>query len=157
MYYHYMQSPVGRLLLAGDGAGLSRISFPTGKKPYAPEPGWQENPEALQPVMRELDAYFEGRLKRFSLKLALNVTPFQEKVLRALQDVPYGQTVSYGELARRVGNPKASRAVGMANARNPIPIVIPCHRVIGSSGRLTGYGGGLEIKQTLLDLERRHA
>jgi methylated-DNA-[protein]-cysteine S-methyltransferase len=86
----------------------------------------------------------------------LDVTPFQKKVLTALQQIPYGETVSYGELAEKIGNPLASRAVGQANARNPIPIVIPCHRVVGSNGTLTGFGGGIGVKQALLDLEQRH-
>ncbi len=109
----------------------------------------------LKETIRQLRAYFAGELEAFDLPLAPEGTPFQLKVWRRLCDVPYGETISYGELARRIGNPNASRAVGLANGSNPIPIIIPCHRVIGSNGSLTGYGGGLPIKEKLLALERR--
>ena len=156
IYYQYMKSPVGKLLVAGNNNGLHLISFPKGKKRYFPEAHWVENQKPLQEVLHQLEAYFAGKLKAFSLDICLNVTPFQEKVLTALRQVPYGETVSYGELAKNIGSPKASRAVGQANARNPIPIVIPCHRVIGSSGKLTGFGGGIAVKQSLLDLEKQY-
>lgn len=156
IYYQYMKSPVGKLLVAGNNKGLHLISFPKGKKRYFPEAHWVENPKPLQMVLRQLEAYFAGKLKAFSLDICLNVTPFQEKVLTTLRRVPYGETISYGELAKNIGNPKASRAVGQANARNPIPIVIPCHRVIGNNGELTGFGGGVSVKQSLLDLEQQH-
>lgn len=152
--YCYENSPVGRLLIFGDEERLLGIDFVSGQDCRTPGADWVEAPAKLQQVRDELDAYFKGSLKRFTVPLGLDVTPFQAAVLGELQKVPYGETVSYGELARRVGNPKASRAVGMANAKNPIPIVIPCHRVIGSNGKLTGYGGGIGIKETLLDLER---
>ena len=106
--------------------------------------------------MHQLEAYFYGKLKTFSIDLCLNVRPFQKKVLTALRRVPYGETISYGKLAEKIGKPKARRAVGQANAKNPIPIVIPRHRVIGSNGKLTGFGGGLSIKQALLDLEQQY-
>ena len=156
MYYRYMDSPIGRLFLAGNEDGLAWIGFPNGKNIYEPEADWEENAEPLAAAVRQLTDYFEGNRKQFDLRLSPAVTPFQGRVLQALQAVPYGETVTYGELARRIGQPKASRAVGMANARNPIPIVIPCHRVIGKSGKLTGYGGGLDVKQALLDLEQGH-
>ncbi|MBW2602729.1 MAG: methylated-DNA--[protein]-cysteine S-methyltransferase [Deltaproteobacteria bacterium] len=156
IYYHYMKSPLGKLLVAGNNKGLHLISFPKGDKRSLPEPRWVENQKPLQVVLRQIEAYFAGELKAFSLDICLNVTPFQKKVLTALCRVPYGETISYGELAKNIGNPKASRAVGQANARNPIPIVIPCHRVIGSSGKLTGFGGGIAVKQTLLDLEQHY-
>jgi len=156
IYYQYMKSPVGKLLVAGDEKGLHLINFPKEGKASLPESEWKENPKPLQEALRQLEAYFSGTLKTFSLSLCLNVSPFQKKVLTALRRVPYGETVSYGELAKNIGNPKASRAVGQANARNPIPIVIPCHRVIGSSGKLTGFGGGIAVKQSLLDLEQQH-
>lgn len=156
MEYTFMDTPVGRLLLAGDAEGLCLIAFPDGRNPYDPDPAWQENSAAFEAVVRQLNEYFEGRRKTFSFPHRLTGTPFQQRVLQALQDVGYGDTVSYGELARRAGSPKAARAVGMANATNPLPIVIPCHRVIGSNGKLTGYGGGLHIKETLLDLEQRY-
>jgi len=149
IYYQYMKSPVGKLLVAGNEKGLHFINFPRNGNPSLPGHEWEEN-------LSQLEAYFAGKLKAFSLDICLNVTPFQKKVLTALRRVPYGETISYGELANKVRNPKASRAVGQANARNPIPIVIPCHRVIGSNGKLTGFGGGIEVKQTLLDLEKRY-
>jgi methylated-DNA-[protein]-cysteine S-methyltransferase len=156
VYYQYIKSPVGKLLVAGDEKGLHFINFPKNGKPSLPEPEWKEDPKTLQEVLRQIEAYFAGKLKAFSLDICLNVTPFQKKVLTALRRVPYGQTISYGELAKNIGNPKASRAVGQANARNPIPIVIPCHRVIGCKGKLTGFGGGIEVKQALLDLEKQY-
>ena len=154
--YQYMKSPVGKLLVAGDDKGLHFINFPKNGKPSLPETNWIENPKPLQEALCELKAYFAGKLKTFSLNLCLNVRPFQKEVLTALRKVPYGETISYGKLAEKIGNPKASRAVGQANARNPIPIVIPCHRVIGSNGKLTGFGGGIDVKQALLDLENRY-
>ena len=155
-YYRYMDSPVGRLFLAGDDGGLRLIRFPKGKRTDLPEPHWVEARKPLEEAVRQLEAFFAGKLKNFSLNMYLDVTPFQKKVLTALQQIPYGETASYGEVAEKIGNPSASRAVGQANARNPIPIVIPCHRVVGSNGTLTGFGGGIEVKQALLDLEQRH-
>lgn len=154
--YCYIESMVGRLLVAGDEEGLGYISFEKGKNRIAPEKEWREDRSYLGEAIRQLDLYFQGRLKQFTVKLAPRGTPFQLDVLRALQEVPYGETISYGGLAQRIGRPNASRAVGAANARNPLPIVIPCHRVIGSNGRLVGFGGGLDIKRKLLDLERIH-
>jgi len=154
--YCYIESMVGRLLVAGDEDGLRYISFMKGKNRITPNVDWKEDQPYLGEPIRQLELYFQGRLKQFTLKLAPQGTPFQLDVLRALQDVPYGETISYGGLAQRIGRPKASRAVGAANARNPLPIVIPCHRVIGSNGSLVGFGGGLEIKKRLLDLERTH-
>ena len=154
--YTYMESPVGRLLLAGDEEGLQLIGFAEGKNQPQPESGWRYHTEPLRGAVGQLSDYFAGNRRSFNLPLQLRGTPFQLTVWRALQDIPYGQTISYGELARRIGNPKASRAVGLANGSNPIPIVVPCHRVIGSSGKLTGYGGGLCHKETLLALERKH-
>ena len=156
IYYQYMKSPVGKLLVAGDEKGLHLINFPRGGMLSLPEFEWKQNPKPLQEAFRQLEAYFAGTLKTFSLSLFLNVSPFQKMVLTALRRVPYGETISYGELAKKIGNPKASRAVGQANARNPIPIVIPCHRVIGCSGKLTGFGGGISVKQSLLDLEKQY-
>lgn len=156
MNYCYVESPIGKLFLAGDQTGLRYINFPKGKKNVVPEPDWKEDRVFFEEAARQLKAYFDGTLKRFSLQLAPKGTPFQLSVLRALQEIPYGKTVSYGELARKIGRPGASRAVGAANAANPTPIVIPCHRVIGSDGTLTGFGGGLDVKQTLLDLEKRY-
>lgn len=153
-YYTYMPSPIGRLLLAGSDAWLKCISFPEGKGARRPDPNWEADAAPFDQAMRQLEAYFAGELRRFDLPLAPEGTAFQRAVWAALGNIPYGVTVSYGEIAHRIGNPQAARAVGGANGSNPIPIVIPCHRVIGSSGRLTGYGGGLHIKAALLDFER---
>jgi methylated-DNA-[protein]-cysteine S-methyltransferase len=150
-----IESPLGPLLLAADDTGLRNIEFVNGRRPARPDSAWREDPERLQEPERQLRAYFAGELETFDLPLALTGTPFQLAVWRRLCEIPYGETISYGELARRLGNPNASRAVGLANGANPIPIVIPCHRVIGSNGKLTGYGGGLPIKEKLLALERR--
>ncbi len=153
--YTQIESPLGPLILAADDAGLRQILFVHGRHPAKPDPSWHENSDPLQPAIHQLRSYFAGELETFDLPLAPEGTPFQQNVWRELCDIPYGQTISYGELAHRIGNPKASRAVGLANGSNPIPIVIPCHRVIGSNGKLTGYGGGLPIKEKLLALERR--
>ena len=149
-----IESPLGRLLLAANDGGLRHIIFSSETQPARPDPAWREDPAPLTEAVRQLQAYFAGDLETFNLRLAPQGTPFQMEVWQRLRDIPYGQTISYGELARRIGNPKASRAVGLANGSNPIPIVIPCHRVIGSNGKLTGYGGGLPIKEKLLALER---
>ena len=154
MNYTYMESPIGPLLLAGDEAGLRRIGFPNKQESTG---GWREDPSQFGDAVRQLQAYFAGELREFDLPLRMEGTPFQMSVWRSLRDIPYGETISYGELARRVGNPKASRAVGLANGANPIPIVVPCHRVIGSNGKLTGFGGGLSTKEKLLALERGQA
>jgi len=153
-YSTYMESPVGQLLLEGDEEGLRSVAFAKGERRVGQATGLSA---PLQNAVNQLNAYFAGDLREFDLPLKLAGTPFQLAVWRALQDIPYGQTTSYGELARRVGTPKGSRAVGLANGSNPIAIVVPCHRVIGSNGKLTGYGGGLDNKQTLLALERQHA
>jgi methylated-DNA-[protein]-cysteine S-methyltransferase len=144
-----MESPVGKLLLAADNAGLRKVLF--GGEPAA---HWREDAAPLAETVRQLRAYFAGDLHDFDLPLAPVGTPFQLRVWRELRNIPYGQTISYGELARRVGSPNGSRAVGLANGANPISIVVPCHRVIGSNGKLTGYGGGLPNKERLLALER---
>src|SRR5690348_10076292 len=153
MNYAWMDTPVGRLMLASDERGLRRIDFVNGNT--RTDPAWHENAAALRETIRQVRAYFAGELKEFDVPLAPEGTAFQKNVWRHLCEISYGETISYGELARRIGNPKASRAVGLANGANPIPIVIPCHRVIGSNGKLTGYGGGLPIKEKLLALEKR--
>jgi len=147
-----METSIGRLLLTSNESGLRRIDFSSGKSSI--DPAWHENPAALKETVGQLRAYFAGELRDFDVPLAPEGTAFQQNVWRRLCEIPYGETVSYGELARRIGNPKASRAVGLANGANPIPIIIPCHRVIGSDGSLTGFGGGLDSKRWLLDLER---
>jgi methylated-DNA-[protein]-cysteine S-methyltransferase len=150
-----MESPVGKLLLVADEEGLRLISFQKGKHAQRPRDDWRKDAAPLRETMRQLKAYFSGELQEFRLPLAPEGTEFQRKVWSALCDIPYGETISYGDLARRIRNPKAVRAVGTANGANPIPIVIPCHRVIGSDGTLTGYGGGLDIKEKLLGLEQK--
>ncbi len=153
--YTEIDSPLGPLLLAADDTGLRHIEFLSSKRAHPPDPDWREDARPLKEVIRQLRAYFTGKLEAFDFPLAPEGTEFQQKVWRRLLDIPYGETTSYGELARRIGNPNACRAVGLANGSNPIPIIIPCHRVIGSNGKLTGYGGGLPIKEKLLALERR--
>ena len=153
--YTQIDSPIGPLLLAADDTGLRRIEFMSSKRAHPPEPDWREDERPLKEVIRQLHAYFAAKLEAFDLPLAPEGTDFQQKVWRRLCDIPFGETISYGQLAQRIGNPNASRAVGLANGSNPIPIIIPCHRVIGSNGKLTGYGGGLPIKEKLLALERR--
>ena len=156
MKYCYMDTPIGTLLIAGDDDAVRLIAFPKNGKPRKTEAGWMESTSgALAETVRQLREYFAGRRTEFDLPLAPEGTGFQEKVWRKLQEIPYGRTISYGELARRIGNPKASRAVGSANGKNQIPIVIPCHRVIASGGGLGGFGGGLTVKQKLLDLEQQ--
>lgn len=153
MFYTTMKSPIGPLLLAGDEGGLRLVHFATGRTPKSPQRDWVENRAPFKEVIRQLDAYFEGKLKDFDLALVLDGTDFQLLVWNNLRKIPYGETISYGQLARRIGSPDAARAVGLANGSNPIPIIIPCHRVIGSNGDLTGFGGGLPVKKKLLALE----
>ena len=154
MYYCYMDSPIGKLLLAGDETALELISFPTGSMRREPEDEWQYSEDPFGDVISQINEYFEGKRHSFDLPLRPNGTEFQLAVLDELLRIPYGETTSYGEVATRLGRPKASRAVGAANGRNPIPIIIPCHRVVGSKCELTGFGGGIETKKTLLELER---
>ena len=153
MYYCYTNSPIGELLLAGDADALTMIGFPKGSMRRDPEPDWIFNEKPFAEAMRQLEEYFDGERRDFDLPLRLDGTEFQLLVLDELQKIPYGETTSYGDIAKRIGRPKASRAVGAANGRNPIPIVVPCHRVIGSHGDLTGFGGGLDTKEALLRLE----
>lgn len=156
MNYAYLDTPIGTLLIAGNAAAVHRITFPRHGRAAKPEPGWQESQGGpVGETARQLREYFAGTRAEFDLPLAAAGTPFQRTVWRQLQQIPYGETISYGELARRVGNPKASRAVGSANGANPLPIVIPCHRVIAGNGTLGGFGGGLPTKQALLALESR--
>jgi methylated-DNA-[protein]-cysteine S-methyltransferase len=152
--YTLYPSPLGDILLARTDAGISHIVFQEGTTAMTPEPDWDHDATAFDDVAAQLDAYFAGELTDFDLPLAPEGTPFQLTVWQALQGIPYGETISYGELAQEIGRPTASRAVGAANGRNPLPIVIPCHRVIGQDGSLTGYGGGLRFKKALLSLEK---
>ena len=153
-YYTYVDTPVGTLLLAGcRDHGLRYVSFQRGKGAKAPESQWQQADAPFRDAIKQLKEYFRGKRQVFDLPLNPKGTPFQLKVWRALAEIPYGQTRSYAQIASRVGKPKAVRAVGLANGRNPLPIVLPCHRVIGKNGQLVGYGGGLPTKQALLQLE----
>ena len=150
-----MDTPVGRLLLAGDARGLRFVGYSDGRGRGQPVDTWQESTGgAVGEARRQLEAYFRRELREFDLPLHLEGTEFQLRVWNALQTIPYGTTVSYGQLATQIGSPSAVRAVGAANGANPIAIVLPCHRVIGSNGALTGYGGGLSNKALLLALER---
>jgi len=151
-------SPLGPLTLAADGGALAGLYLEVRwHPPSEAQLGMPGDPadEPFAAAAEQLAAYFAGRLTRFSLPLRPGGTAFQRQVWTALQDIPYGQTVTYGQLAARLGRPAASRAVGLANGRNPVSIVVPCHRVIGADGSLTGYGGGLDAKRFLLDLEQR--
>ena len=157
MHYTYCNSPVGSLLLAGRDGALELLAFPSGNQAKAPEAEWEAADAPFSQALLQLEDYFTRRRRTFDLPLAPRGTPFQRRVLEALQAIPYGETRSYKDIAAAIGQPKAVRAVGAANAGNPIPIIIPCHRVIGSDGSLTGFGGGLEAKRTLLRLEAEAA
>lgn len=154
-----IESPIGPLtLIAHDGRLAGVLMEVTRYEPVAQERGevvGRDEEPVLAAAAAQLDAYFAGELTTFDLPLALRGSGFQRTVWTGLQDIPYGETISYGELARRIGQPSASRAVGLANGRNPVSIVVPCHRVIGADGSLTGYGGGMERKRFLLGLEER--
>ena len=155
MFYDYFDTGlIGTLTLVGDEQGLRYIFFPKEKNPATIREDWQKQPEFFAPVKAQLRAYFKGELKQFGLALAPVGTPFQLKVWQALLTIPYGELVSYKNIAEIIGNPKAVRAVGGAIGRNPLPIVVPCHRCVGSDGSLTGFGGGLDTKKLLIDLER---
>ncbi len=153
MEYRYIDSPVGKLLLAGQKDILQLIGFPEGKGKIYPEEDWIGNADCFRQAEDQLHEYFEGHRQSFELKIKPSGTVFQRQVLQALQEIPFGETRSYLDIARAIGRPKAVRAVGAANGRNPLPIVIPCHRVIGANGSLTGFGGGLAVKEFLLGLE----
>jgi methylated-DNA-[protein]-cysteine S-methyltransferase len=149
MRYTTIDSPIGELLLAGDERGLRRLSM----SPFAIQADWRRDPAMLADVRDQLDQYFAGRRHGFDVPLDLLGNTFELAVWKALRAIPYGQTASYKEVARRIGSPGAARAVGLANGRNPVAVIVPCHRVIGADGSLTGYGGGLERKRFLLELE----
>jgi methylated-DNA-[protein]-cysteine S-methyltransferase len=154
MIHQFIPSPVGPLLLAADEHGLRLVEFNSPKHPMRRGDDWREGDnDVLREARAQLEDYFAGRRRRFELPLAPRGTEFQCEVWQTLATIPYGETISYAELATRVGKPSAMRAVGAANGRNPLPIVLPCHRVIGKDGSLTGFGGGLPTKQFLLSLE----
>lgn len=155
--YTTYDSPVGKLLLLGQAETLCGLYFPNHKHPPAIQPDWRRSSKPFDQARRQLDAYFAGQRKTFDLPLLPQGTDFQLRVWQQLREIPFGQTQSYGELARRVGNANASRAVGAANGRNPIAIIVPCHRVIGAAGQLTGFGGGVDTKRWLLDHEQQYS
>ena len=154
--YRTIDSPIGPLTLAGHGSVLTNLRMVD--QTYEPShAGWSLDPGAFNDAVEQLDAYFAGKLTEFDIPFDLRGTEFQQRVWKALLTIPYGETGSYGEIAEQIGAPGSARAVGLANGHNPIAIVVPCHRVIGANGNLTGYGGGLDRKRTLLELEKRRA
>lgn len=156
VFYCTIESPIGPLTLTSDGNSLTGL-FMENHKGFSLHGSQWKFDDSVQPfpqVKRELAAYFAGKLKEFTVPLKASGTEFQQKVWRELQNIPFGEVISYAELARRIDNPKACRAVGLANGQNPISIIVPCHRVIGANGKLTGYGGGLPRKEILLNLEQ---
>lgn len=155
-HYRTIDSPIGLLTLAGSGPTLQHLRMVD--QTYEPDRGdWVRDDTVFAAAVEQLQAYFAGDLTSFDLDLELVGTDFQRRVWAALLTIPYGQTASYGQIAAQIGSPAASRAVGLANGHNPISIIVPCHRVVGANGSLTGYGGGLDRKRTLLDLERKHS
>jgi methylated-DNA-[protein]-cysteine S-methyltransferase len=157
IFFTTTASPIGELLLVGDGETLHGLYMQDGRKPKRIVTNWSESAAPFADLKRQLEEYFAGERTTFDVPLAPEGAPFEREVWRALEEIPYGETVSYGEIARRVGQPTAARAVGTANGRNPIAVIVPCHRVIGADGSLTGYGGGLQRKRLLLDLEQGQA
>lgn len=156
-FFSELDSPIGRLLLVGDGGALQALYMLDHKHQLPVSAGCERSDEVFRSVRQQLEQYFAGKLKQFEVALAAEGSAFQKQVWRALLQIPFGVTESYGQLARSIGNEKASRAVGLANGKNPISIIVPCHRVIGANGSLTGYGGGMERKRWLLEHERRYA
>jgi len=152
-YYTYLDSPIGQIFVAGDGEVVARISFTTGHQVRHPEPGWVDDAVPLRAATEQLEQYFAGERRRFDLRLAMEGTAFQKRAWEVLLTIPYGKTWSYGQVAEALGSPGAARAVGRANATNHLPLVVPCHRVVGADGTLTGFGGGLSAKQWLLRFE----
>ena len=157
MLYGGVESPIGDLLLLGDGRALRGLYMTGGRRPVRIDSAWERCDEAFAAVRVQLGEYFAGERTRFDVPIEMEGTRFQRRVWRELEEIPYGETISYGELARRVEQPSAARAVGLANGRNPISVIVPCHRVIGANGNLTGYGGGMERKRILLGLESGEA
>jgi methylated-DNA-[protein]-cysteine S-methyltransferase len=154
LLYTTLDSPIGPLLLLGDGEALRGLYMQAGRKPVRVSDAWRTADEPFAGARTQLEQYFAGERVAFDLELAAEGSEFERRVWSALEEIPYGETQSYGQVAERVGAPGAARAVGLANGRNPISIVVPCHRVIGANGTLTGYGGGLERKKFLLELEQ---
>jgi methylated-DNA-[protein]-cysteine S-methyltransferase len=157
LLYTTIDSPIGELLLLGDGHALRGLYMQGGHKPIAVASAWERAEAPFAALTTQLEEYFAGRRETFDVPLQMHGTPFERRVWSALREIPYGETISYGELASRIEQPTGARAVGLANGRNPVAVVVPCHRVIGADGSLTGYGGGLERKRILLELERGQA
>ncbi len=155
MYYSLLPSPIGELLLVSDGSSLTTMHMPAPGRKLHIHPDWQRDDSCLRTVREQLTEYFAGERTTFDLPLAPEGTSFQRRVWAELCRIPYGTTISYAELARRVGQPGAARAVGAANGRNPIGIIVPCHRVIGADGTLTGFGAGINRKRWLLKHEAK--
>ena len=154
MIFRHVDSPVGLLMIASDEAGLRHIEFGRPRHPIRMHGDWKQgDSDVLQATEAQLVEYFDGSRREFELPLAPQGTPFQLQVWEELERIPFGATISYAQLAQRVGNPAGTRAVGAANGRNPLPIVLPCHRVIGADGTMTGFGGGVPTKEFLLRLE----
>ena len=149
-----IDSPLGELLLVGDATSLHGLHMQEGRRPARVRPDWSHSAAPFAGVCAQLDEYFAGERASFDVSLEMHGSEFERRVWRALCEIPYGETASYGEIAHRIGAPAAARAVGLANARNPVAVIVPCHRVIGADGSLTGYGGGLERKRVLLELEQ---
>lgn len=154
MKYAYLDSPLGALLVSRDDVGLTGLYLPTGRHPKRPDPSWEEDSAAFGDLRAQLGEYFDGVRKSFDVELHPAGTDFQQRVWMQLRAIPYGTTATYGDTAKAIGAPHAVRAVGAANGRNPISIIVPCHRVIGANGSLTGYGGGLDAKRWLLGHEQ---
>lgn len=154
IYYTQLESPVGTLLLTLEDGQLTNICMCNQKRTVEVQPDWVESDRHFRTVARQLEDYFRGKRKTFDIPIRPRGTDFQMSVWKQLSKIPYGETATYGDIAKRIDNPKAVRAVGLANGRNPLPIVIPCHRVVGAHGQLTGFGGGLEKKALLLKIEQ---
>jgi methylated-DNA-[protein]-cysteine S-methyltransferase len=155
--YTYVDSPLGDLLAVRDEQGLTGLYLPTGRRPMTPRAEWRRDDAAFDDVRTQLAEYFAGTRQEFDLVLNATGSAFQKRVWAALLEIPYGETTSYGRTAASIGMPDAARAVGLANGQNPISIIVPCHRVIGANGSLTGYGGGLDAKRWLLGHEAAHS
>jgi methylated-DNA-[protein]-cysteine S-methyltransferase len=153
MKYTTMDSPLGELLLLGDDGVLHGLHMQAGRHPIRIQSSWVRDDEAFAEVRAQLEEYFAGTRDTFDVKMHMDGTAFQRTVWHELTQIPYGETISYGELAKRIGRPDRARAVGTANGQNPIAVIVPCHRVIGANGKLVGYGGGLDNKRRLLELE----
>lgn len=158
MYYTRFDTALCEVILIGDEQGLIRIHLKTeeSNRELVLEPDWIEQKEFFTAAQKELEEYFKGERQSFSIKLNPQGTEFQKKVWQALSEIGYGQTVSYKDIAIKIGNSNASRAVGMANGKNPIPIIVPCHRVIGSNGKLTGFAFGTKLKSEIISLEKNN-